>query len=306
MDILFPVGRMIGGSVHKPQPKLDNNGDPQLDHQGQPKVSFSFGVAFPKAGEAHWGHTEWGQKILQEAATAYPNMYRSPSFSWKIQDGDSTIPNRKGNAPVNQEGYPGNWVVWFNQSWAPKLCDAKGFQLDNAEKISAGNYIQPYASVKGNGVESKPAQTPGVYINPLAVAFIGFGEPIMSFDVDTTAVGFGQAPMPAGVSATPIGMSAPAAGMIPAASPSPFPPQQAPMAQQASLPAPPPTNPAILGVPGVPGVPGAAVPLPPAPPVPQAAPIHQMTAKAAGITHEQMIAQGWTDVLLVQHGYMIG
>jgi hypothetical protein len=29
-----------------------------------------------------------------------------------------------------------------------------------------------------------------------------------------------------------------------------------------------------------------------------------MTAKAQGMTYEQMVAAGWNDALLVQHGYM--
>lgn len=30
-----------------------------------------------------------------------------------------------------------------------------------------------------------------------------------------------------------------------------------------------------------------------------------MTAKAAGATYESMIAAGWTDLTLVEHGYMV-
>jgi hypothetical protein len=45
--------------------------------------------------------------------------------------------------------------------------------------------------------------------------------------------------------------------------------------------------------------PPAAVGLPPAPVGPQ------MTAKAAGQTHAQFVAAGWTDELLRQHGYML-
>lgn len=54
-------------------------------------------------------------------------------------------------------------------------------------------------------------------------------------------------------------------------------------------------NPAILMPP-----PPAAVPAVPAAP---AAPV--MTAKAAGVTFEQMVAGGWTREALVQHGYCL-
>ena len=42
---------------------------------------------------------------------------------------------------------------------------------------------------------------------------------------------------------------------------------------------------------------------PPAPP--PAAPVRQMTPAAQGATYEQMIAAGWTDELLIQHGMMM-
>jgi len=35
------------------------------------------------------------------------------------------------------------------------------------------------------------------------------------------------------------------------------------------------------------------------------APVRQMTAAAGGHAYEAMIAQGWTDALLVQHGMML-
>jgi hypothetical protein len=38
---------------------------------------------------------------------------------------------------------------------------------------------------------------------------------------------------------------------------------------------------------------------------PPPAPVHQMTPLANGATYEQMIAAGWTDALLVQHGMML-
>ena len=53
-----------------------------------------------------------------------------------------------------------------------------------------------------------------------------------------------------------------------------------------------------------------AAPAPPAPPVaappaPPAAPVHQMTPAAQGASYEAMIAAGWTDALLIQHGMML-
>lgn len=41
------------------------------------------------------------------------------------------------------------------------------------------------------------------------------------------------------------------------------------------------------------------------PPVPPAAPQRIMTAKAAGAPYESFVAGGWTDEMLIQHGYMV-
>lgn len=272
-DILFPVGRMIGGSMYKPNQKKDSFGKPVIDTSGRPVSSFSFGVAIPKT-QPQWQLETWGAQIRTVGQVAYPGICDTPSFAWKIIDGDSAVPNKKNRKPCDQEGYPGNWVLWFSQSWAPKLVNANGSQeLTEPNAVIPGYYIQVFGNVKSNA----PSPTPGVYLNPLAVALSGFGAPIETSSVDTTAVGFGTAPAPAGMSATPIGMMpAPAA----------------------------PATPAAPAAPAAPLAPNTAFLQPPPPPVP-AAPVRQMTAAANGASYESFIANGWTDDLLRQHGMMI-
>ena len=51
------------------------------------------------------------------------------------------------------------------------------------------------------------------------------------------------------------------------------------------------------------GVAPAPMMAPPA--APPAAPVRTMTPKAAGATYEAMIAAGWTDALLIEHGMMM-
>lgn len=63
----------------------------------------------------------------------------------------------------------------------------------------------------------------------------------------------------------------------------------------ATPPAPPPAPPAP---------PPAPPPPPPAPPPPPPAPGRFMTPKAAGQTYEALKQSGWTDALLIEHGYM--
>lgn len=280
-DVLFPVGRMIGGSVYKPQPELDNFKKPKLNADGTPRTSFNFGVAIPKQGEAHWSQTPWGALVHNVGASAHPQHCKSPSYAWKIVDGDSTVPNKAGRRPCDQEGQPGHWIIWFKQTWAPKLVTDKGqVQLIEPDQIMPGYYVEVFANVVGNGT----SPSPGVYINPQAVNRVAFGEKLATASVDTTAVGFGAGALPAGASVTPIGGG--------------FNPQQQGNSQQAypmAVPKPaamfPPPNPAFLAV-------------PPAPVMAPPPPVHVMLPLAGGATYEQMIGAGWSDAQLVQHGYM--
>ena len=45
---------------------------------------------------------------------------------------------------------------------------------------------------------------------------------------------------------------------------------------------------------------------PPVPAAPPAAPVRVMLPPAQGATYEAMIAAGWNDALLIQHGMMQG
>lgn len=286
-DILFPPGRLVGGSVDKLTQRTENNGQPKVGKDGKPEMQCSFGVAIPKGPEQHWaqaswqhpqfGLIEWGKMIYDTGAAAHPNLVASPAFSWKIIDGDSTLPNKKGKRPVDQTGYPGHWVIWFSQSWAPKRCNADGSIELPEGSIKPGYYVQVFGSVAGNKLV--PNGTPGVYLNPSAVALIGEG-PVIANDVNTTSVGFGSAPLPAG--ATPVqpavqGFVAPTTPAVPA----PVPPQ---VVQ---------SRPEVLA---------PAAPTPPAPPVPSG-PV--MTAKAGNVTYEAFRSQGWSDDQLRAEGYMV-
>lgn len=279
-NILFPASRMIGGNLDKLNPRTESNGAPKLGKDGKPEMQCSIGIAIPKGPEQHWNQTSWGQIIYQTGAAAHPNLVASPSFSWKITDGDSQLPNKKGKRPCDQSGYPGHWVLWFSQGWLPERCNADGSIELPEGSIVPGYYVQVYGSVEGNKLV--PNGTPGVYLNPIAVALIGEGDKIAS-NVDTTSVGFGAAPLPAG--ARPVQAAVPA--FQPAVPPVVGTPYAAPAATPPAPVAPP--NPAILTVPAAP-----AVPVGP-----------QMTAKAAGATYESFIGAGWTDAMLREHGYVV-
>lgn len=283
-QILFPVGRMISGSVYKPVIETDNFNKPKLKDDGTPKTAFTFGVAIKKAGEQHWSQTPWGQLVLPIAAAAFPQQYQLPSFAWKIKDGDSNIPNKNGKMMRDMDGASGHWVVFFKQTWAPKLVTDKGtIQLTEPEAVVPGYYIEVLADVTPN-----TGPSPGLYMNPMAVNRVAYGERIATASVDTTSVGFGQSALPAGASLTPVGGGFTPGSAVQTAQPQWPPVGQAPAQVQQS----PPANPAFLAIPVAPVA-------PPAPPV------RQMTAKAAGMTYEQFIANKWTDELLRSHGYMV-
>ena len=267
-----PVGRLVMGSLYNPQ-TTDMEGNPLVirsgPNAGQPKVQYFFAVAVPKGAETHWSQTPWGQAIWKQGHDAFPaGQADAPSFAWKVVDGDSQVPNRAGKKPCDREGYKGNWVISFTSGFASKIYNKDGTQvITEPDAVKLGYFVQVNADVDGNGSTTQP----GVFINHRMVALSGYGEEI-SIGPDPVSAGFGAAPLPAGAMATP------PAGFAPV-TPAPANPVAMP------APAPIPANPAFL-----------AVPL---------TPVRQMTPAAQGATYEAMIAAGWTDELLVQHGMMV-
>lgn len=294
VNLTTPVGRIVQGELWKAQPVTDQRTNlPKLGSDNQPLVQHFFALAIPKTpGHTHWAQTEWGQKIWAEGNRAHPNFAPHPTFSWKIEDGDSQVPNKKGKKNADRVGFPGNWILKLRSGFPPKGYNADGSAALPAESFKCGYFAQVNINVAGNTGDS-----PGVYLNPIMVALAGYGEEIVS-GPDVAEAGFGQGvQLPPGASTTPVGgfapPLAPAApayvqpGMPPA---QPYPPIGAPTANHSSPVAAP--NPAFLGVP----------PPPVAPPAP---PARAMTAKAGGASYEQLVQAGWNDALLVQHGMML-
>lgn len=344
VNITSPVGRIVMGSLYDPS-TTDAEGKPLVvktgPNAGQPRVNYFFALAIPKGAEPHWAHTPWGQQIWNVGNQAFPNAAQSPAFAWKIEDGDSQIPNKKGRKPCDNEGWRGHWVLKFSGGFAPKVYQQEGagyVQVMQKDFCKPGFFVEVAFSVEGNGSQSQP----GVYLNHSMVCFRAYGQEI-TFGPDVASAGFGAAPLPAGASMTPPAGAVPmpqapaAAPALPGApagyAPPPVPGMmpQAPAAAPAGY-APPPGLPQVPGVapaplapagfaptPSVP-VPGAPAPIPVTPnpgfvqvppPAPMApppapvAPVRQMTAAAQGIPYESYIAQGWNDALLVQNGLML-
>jgi len=335
INITSPVGRIVMGSLYDPS-TTDAEGKPLVvktgPNAGQPRVNYFFALAIPKGAEPHWAHTAWGQQIWACGNQAFPNAAQSPAFAWKIEDGDSQIPNKKGRKPCDNEGWRGHWILKFSGGFAPKVYQQEGagyVQVMQKDFCKPGYFVEVAFSVDGNGSQSQP----GVYLNHSMVCFRAYGTEIQ-FGPDVASAGFGQSALPAGASMTP------PAGAIPM-------PQAAAAPALPGAPAgymPPPVPGAMPGIPQAPGVapaplaPAGSVPMPSAPvpgapapipvmpnagfvqmppPVPQAAaapmapppapaaPVRQMTAAANGVTYEAYVAAGWSDAQLVQNGLML-
>ena len=322
VNITSPVGRIVMGSLYDPS-TTDAEGKPLVvktgPNAGQPRVNYFFALAIPKGAEPHWAHTPWGQQIWNVGNQAFPNAAQSPAFAWKIEDGDSQIPNKKGRKPCDNEGWRGHWILKFSSGFAPKVYqqDGAGFvQAMQKDFVKPGYFVEVAFSVEGNGSQSQP----GVYLNHSMVCFRAYGQEI-TFGPDVASAGFGAAPLPAGASMTPpagaIPMpQAPAAApagyapppglpQVPGVAPAPLAPAgfaPTPSVPVPGAPAPIPVtpNPGFVQVP-----PPAAAPAPMAPPPAPVAPVRQMTAAAQGIPYESYIQQGWTDAMLVQNGLML-
>lgn len=314
-QLLTPVGRIIGGSLYTPQDK-DADGNPLMikngPNAGKPTVRYSFGVAIPKTPGKHWWDETWGRTIWSVGSAAFPQACQSRNFSWKVKDGDSTEPNTKGRRPCDQEGHPGHWVLWFASTYPPKVYKDNGNTLlTQVDAVKPGYYVQVQGTVDDNGSQQKP----GVYLNHNMVCLVGYGTEIVS-GPDATAVGFGVGvQLPPGASATPLPGSFGAAGPAGAA-PMPGMPAQpggVPFGPGAMPPmgSSPPVMPPVGPAAAAPQMPPMVVqphpgflqgpPQMPAPP----APVRTMTPKAQGYSYEQLIAQGWTDQVLIQQGLML-
>ena len=305
-----PVGRIVRGSLYDPQTE-DFEGRPLViktgANAGKPRVDYFFALAIAKGGEQHWNQTPWGRLIWDAGQKAWPSgQANSPSFSWKITDGDSPVPDKRGRKPCDREGYPRHWVLAFSSSYPPRIFNSNGTQaITEPGAVKLGYYVQVAGSVSGNGSPNQP----GVFLNHSMIALAGYGAEIV-VGPDPSQAGFGGQALPAGASATPIGdmgAAPPVPGAAPAYAPPPAvaaaPAYAPPVPGAAPAYAPPPAvAPAVVPHTAFLGGPGA----PPPPPVAPAAPVRQMLPAAQGATYEAMIAVGWTDVQLVQHGMMVG
>ncbi len=335
------VGRLVQGDCFEAQTK-DQQGALRVvktgPNAGQPNPQFFIAVAFAKnspAWPAFWA------EMVTEAAASFPHLFPQgpqphlpnggcvlPAFAFKVVDGDGVDSMGKPNSA--KEGFAGHWIVRFATTYAPKVyrpANGAHVEVTSPAEIKRGYYVRVAGSMKGN---DNP-QRPGLFVNFNMVEVVGYGQEIISgpsaseaFGQPVGALPPGASPMPLAPAAVPPGAQAPAPAPAPGYAPPPgsyAPPPGAPAAYApppagaAPAYAPPPTaaQPAPYAgfVPGA-GAPPQAAPAayaappmaPAAPAAPPPVPQRVMLPAANGHSYESLVAAGWTDAALVQHGMM--
>jgi hypothetical protein len=211
-DFLTPKARIVNGHPMIDRSVVDDRtGEVKFRaDKVTPRSERYFAVAIPKTG-VDWKQTDWGRFIETAAKVGYPQgQYQQPQFSWKVADGDSAIPNKKGNKPVENEGWAGHWVLHLKTE-LDFPCHHIGkhepiMRIRNENEIKCGDYVRVFISA----VDNAPSESPGVYLNPLAVEVLEPGAQIISKSSVDVAKVFGgsggavhQAPPPANMPAPP-------------------------------------------------------------------------------------------------------
>jgi hypothetical protein len=265
-----------------------------MGSDGLQRTEAFVGLAIPKGPEQDWKQTPWGALISQAAAAGYTNgEVMAPTFSWKVTDGDSVVPNKKGKKPCEREGFPGHWVLGC-ATGLPIRCHHTGMydptqQIQDPKEIKRGDYCRIAIVAKANGSSADPSQNPGVYLNPKMFDLVRAGVAIATDSGPSAADVFGgtAAQLPAGAMVD--------AGVAAVAGAQNFnTPPLNPAVQTTQTP--PPLNPAAQIQPHPqflnPG--GAVQPLQMSP-----------QAIAQGITYESLVALGLDNAAMIAQGYAL-
>lgn len=262
------AGRIVwtSGDLFKGKVKLDpNTRQPKIDTKtGAKVIEYGFGLAVPKSSLKQEQGNIWFA-MHQEAAAIYPNGM-PPSFAMKFKDGDGV--DDKGIPFSAREGYAGHIVIACTTQ-----IPIKYFRWENNtnmqvnEGFKNGDYVEAQLLVKAHGPVGQGK--PGLYINPMAVRFLGYGAPIVNTPSGDDVFGMTAPVVPQGASATPIGGGQPVMVAMPApggfAMPSPAQPLMPAQPHYGVLPNAhqPPAVPGSAAAPVAYPQPTAAMPMPP-------------------------------------------
>ena len=255
--ITSPVGRIVQGDVYRGNAN-DQDGKPNIfksgSQMGQPYNNYFIALAVPKSIDqptntyVPWENEPWGQQIMQVARTTNPGSFDPTTglllagrpMAYKVNDGDSNIPNQNQKRPCDQEGFPGCWILSFshNGNAGPRTSHmVNGAPVELTEQIiKRGHYAEIRAYLSGNADH----RNPGVFFEQTIVNHRGYGEEIFG-GPDIASSGFGQSPVPVGASEMPLASAAVVPAQVQQAAPAPLqqaapaPLQQAAPAQQYPL-----------------------------------------------------------------------
>lgn len=169
-------------------------------------------------GTPYWGEVIWmeGHKEFPRLVDPTTQRIMLPTFAWKIEDGDDTMPKGENQTRnCDRAGYAGHWIVNLKSGNVPKFYDS-GKPLPDKGTIKRGWWVEVFGSVQGNGQTQKP----GMYLNHSMVSFVAPGEEI-TYGPSLAQAGFGRIALPPGLSRTPlaVGGNFPSAGGLPSGLP---------------------------------------------------------------------------------------
>lgn len=173
--IVWTSGNLFGGKQ-----KTDmNTKQPKRDAAGEIMTEYGFGLAVMKSTIAQQGNdpTQIWAAIHAEAMTLYPNGQIPPSFAMKYKDGDGV--DDKGRPFSQREGYAQHLVFACTTSLPIKYFKwENGANIMVNEGIKCGDYVKVQLQVKAHPAVGTAKA--GLYLNPQAVQFLGFGKEIIN------------------------------------------------------------------------------------------------------------------------------
>jgi hypothetical protein len=155
-----------------------------------------FSLAVPKGQETDWKQTPWGQTIHSIGLTAYKDMTSRHDFSWKVEDGDSNVPNKNNRKNCDTEGHQAHWIIKCSTRLDVPVYPVgkySPFDIIRGENdVHTGDYYMVSISVADNTDKNgQPAQSPGVYMNPRGVVYLRKGDQIIGENQFDAASVFG-------------------------------------------------------------------------------------------------------------------
>lgn len=292
IELTTPVGRLVSGhpmEQNQVTKKIDGVKVPQFWPDKTPTMKTYVGIAILKGAETEWKQTAWGQQMVLAAQAGWPSgEFNAPTFAWKMDDGDSPVPNKNGVKPCDREGWPGHWIIHASTNYNTPSYHAGKVKpheaIKNKNEIKRGDYCRLVIGVVGNN----PSESPGNYVNlclfeltRAGQLIVGGGGPDASEAFATAGVMPANALVDTAVAAPVGNVPAVATATIPAGS----------TVTPTSAPVTTPVTPATDLV-----TPGHAAPPPAAPAPAVVAEPKYMTPEGNAFTRAELLAfPGWTD-----------